>query len=152
MPALPPYKQRYPIVEVVTEAIADWWRKRALARDNLAELDTCGREEIERIAHELRMPAAELRGLASRGPQAADLLLERMAALQLDPKDFDGANGGILRDLQRLCTLCDSPRRCARDLARDPRDAVWEQYCPNAGTLGALQALEQTMTRISPPA
>ena len=141
MQTLPPYKQQYPIVKAVTEAIADWWRKRALARDSLAELDTCGREEVERIAHELRMSAAELRGLASRGPESADLLLQRMAALHLDPKDFDRANGGILQDLQRLCTLCDSHRRCAWYLARDSRDAVWEQYCPNAGTLGALQAL-----------
>ena len=145
------FKRQYPIVGRVTVAIADWWRKRALARKRAAELDACGREESERIAHDLGMSAAELRALASRGPDAADLLLQRMAALRLDPKEFARTNGPLLRDLQRLCSLCDSHRRCAKDLARDPRDAVWEQYCPNAGTLGALQALEQTLTRICPP-
>ena len=145
MQTLPPFKQQYPIVGAVTVAIADWWRKLTLARDSLAELDTCGREEIERIAHDMGMSAAELRALASRGPDASDLLLQRMTALHLDPKEFAHTNGRLLQDLQRICTLCDSHRRCAKDLARDSCDAVWEQYCPNAGTLGALQALEQTL-------
>jgi hypothetical protein len=46
----------------------------------------------------------------------------------------------IMRDLERVCTLCGSKRRCERDLAAHPDDEVWRTYCPNAPTLEALSA------------
>lgn len=43
-------------------------------------------------------------------------------------------------DLREMMNLgCGSKKQCQRDLARDPENSVWQQYCPNEGTLVALQ-------------
>lgn len=120
-------------------AILRWWRDRA--RDPAAELKCCGDEEVERIARDVGVSATELRTLAKRGPGAAGLLLRRMAALDLDRNEIARTERGTFQDLQRVCTMCESKRRCARELARDSADPAWKDYCPNAATLIALNAL-----------
>jgi hypothetical protein len=43
-------------------------------------------------------------------------------------------------DLREMMNLgWGSKKQCQRDLARDPENSVWRQYCPNEGTLVALQ-------------
>jgi hypothetical protein len=86
------------------------------------------------------MPASEIRRLASLGPESAELLSRRMAALDFDRKKVAQTHPQTFRDLQRVCTLCESHRQCARDLSRDSGDPGWEDYCPNAATLRALNA------------
>jgi len=103
--------------------------------------------EVERIARDVRMTPAELRAIAKRGPEAADLLLRRMAALDLDPAEVSQVGPQTFRDLQRVCSLCESKRRCARDLARDSAMPAWQDYCPNAQTLIALDVLPWTSRR-----
>lgn len=73
------------------------------------------------------------------GLDAAKLLLCRMAALHLDEKAVAKSKPIIMRELQQLCTTCASQKRCKRDLANSPENPVWQQYCPNAGALVALQ-------------
>ena len=68
------------------------------------------------------MPASEIRRLANLGPESAELLSRRMAALQLDRKEVAQMHPQTFRDLQRVCTLCESHRQCARDLSRDSGD------------------------------
>lgn len=68
-------------------------------------------------------------------------MFRRMAALDLDGKEVEPAHPENFRDLQRICTMCESHRQCARDLARDTGDSKWENYCPNVDTLKALNAL-----------
>ena len=72
-------KRRSPI-----EAISRWWRDWARGRAALSDLKCCGEIEVERIAKDVGISASELRRLVSRGPEEADLLLLRMAALGLD--------------------------------------------------------------------
>lgn len=130
-PARPP-KGRSPI-----EAIFQWcrdWTKGA------SVLQGWGDAEVEHIAKDVGMSASQLRALASLGPEAADLLLSRMAALDLDPNETSQTEPATFQDLQRVCTMCESHRRCARDLARDPGAPTWKDYCPNAATLMALSA------------
>jgi len=86
-----------------------------------------------------------LRTLASYGPNAAELLNRRMAALRIDPDRV--LDLFTLRDLQRLCTTCRSRKQCARDLADPSGDRAengqdWQDYCPNAATLNMLVALD----------
>ena len=118
-----------------------WWR----TRSELADLECCGSAEVDRVARDLGISASELRTLASYGPNAAELLNRRMAALRIDPDRVGTLDPFTLRDLQRLCTTCRSRRQCARDLA-DPSAAEsrqdWQDYCPNAATLNMLVALE----------
>jgi hypothetical protein len=105
------------------------------------EMQCCGEIEIERMARDVRMSASELRAIMKLGPEAADLLQQRMAALDLDPKEVARLEPETLRDLQRVCTLCQSHRRCARDFARKAKIETWNDYCPNTGTLMALSEL-----------
>src|SRR5262249_2242005 len=65
----------------------------------------------------------------------------RMAALDLDRNEVSRTEPRTFQDLQRVCTMCNHHRRCSRDLARDSADPAWEDYCPNAATLMALNAL-----------
>ena len=125
----------------LTKAVSQWWRqwtKRGSAR---FELKCCGEEEVERMAKDIGVSPSELRKLATLGPDSADLLLRRMAALDLDRKEVSQTEPRTFQDLQRVCTMCDHHRRCRRDLARDSADPAWQDYCPNAATLMALNAL-----------
>lgn len=97
--------------------------------------------EVERIAHDIGLSVAELRQLTSQSPESADLLLRRLSALHLDASEVERVRPESLRDLQRVCSLCESHKRCVRDLKQDANDPVWQEYCPNVATLRALGAL-----------
>ena len=125
----------------LTKAVSQWWRawiRRGSAR---FELKCCGEDELERMAKDIGLPSSELRRLASLGPDSADLLLRRMAALDLDRNEVSQTEPRTFQDLQRVCTMCKHHRRCRGDLARDADDPAWHDYCPNASTLMALNAL-----------
>jgi hypothetical protein len=120
------------------EAIWQWWRGLI---DSQSSLVNCGEEGLGRMAHDVGVSSSELRKLASHAPQSADLLLERMAALDLDPNEVARTERATFQDLQRVCTMCESHGRCMRGLMRDPGNPAWKDYCPNAQTLTALSAL-----------
>ena len=124
----------------IFNSFASWWHNWRTARANLASLDRCGAEHAERIAHDLGCTATELRALAGRWPDSADLINCRLAALDFDRAEIRRTEPSVLSDLQRVCTLCTSARECKRDLAEDPYDPVWREYCPNVVTLDALAA------------
>jgi hypothetical protein len=132
-----PRKTPWPIVD----GIRRWWLHWRGASSSVSELDCCGAYEVERLARDAGMTVSELRQLAGRGPEAADFLMRRMAALDLDRNEIAATEPRMFQDLQRVCTLCESRRRCARDLTHDPADQTWEDYCPNVATLKLLNAL-----------
>jgi len=123
------------------EAISQWWQVWTSNGSELAATNCCAEGEVERIARDIGLPASEIHRLASLGPESADLLLQRMAALNLDRKVVAQVEPQTFRDIQRVCTLCESHRQCARDLAQDASDPVWQNYCPNVATLRALSAM-----------
>src|SRR6266511_4051376 len=119
MLALLGWKSRSP----TKAAISQWWRDWN-RRGSALELKCCGEDEVERMAKDIGLSASELRRLATLGPDSADLLLRRMAALDLDRKEVSQAEP-----------------RTFQDLPRDSADPAWQDYCPNATTLMALNAL-----------
>jgi hypothetical protein len=123
--------------------IAQWWhnwKRRNAARRELA---SCGDREVAHLAHDLGISASELRTLAGRWPDSADLLRRRMDALGLDATHVVHEEPEVLRDLQRVCGQCGHENRCERDLRRDERDPSWRTYCPNVTTLDALRSEER---------
>jgi hypothetical protein len=74
-----------------------------------------------------------------------------MAALGLDYDEVGRTQPHVMWDLQQLCTLCDSKKRCARDLATNPHAPAWRGYCPNEDTLTALKAHLPRMPEIPSP-
>jgi hypothetical protein len=119
--------------ETVLQRCCDW-----IEGSGLNGLD---RDEAERIASDLRMTPSDLLAIAKQGSESAALLERRMTELDLAPAEVLQTEPGVFRDLQRVCSLCKSKKQCVRDLARSPDDAVWKNYCPNVGTLLALDAL-----------
>ena len=119
-------------------AILQWCRAFTGFRSSF---DNCGDESVERMARDLGISPTELHQLDSRGPESADLLIERLAAMDLDRNEVARVEPAVFHDLQRVCTMCNCHRRCARDLARAPQDPAWKGYCPNAQTLATLSAL-----------
>ncbi len=142
MSALPNARKRRSPVEVILQ----WWQVWT-GNAPAADFTCCAEGEVERIARDIGMPASEIRRLASLGPESAELLLRRMAALDLDRKKVAQVEPQTFRDLQRICTLCESHRQCARDLLRDSSDPAWEDYCPNVATLRALNAMPWSSRR-----
>jgi predicted acylesterase/phospholipase RssA len=121
-------------------AVARWWRNWMAARAGVAMLNCCGAEETERIAHDVGVSASELRALAGKWPDSAELLNHRLIVLGLDPGEIGRSEPQVLADLQRVCTMCTSTGECAHHLARNPSDPIWREYCPNVMTLDALKA------------
>jgi hypothetical protein len=122
------------------ETISRWWQKSINAMES-SELRCCADAEVSQIARDLNLSVAELHTLASLGPHASDLLLRRMAQLDLNREEVAKLMPGTFQDLQRACSLCQSHRRCLRDLTHEPSNPAWETYCPNVATLKALNAL-----------
>ena len=121
------------------QTIGQWVRARSdqAGRDLMALSD----REAEHISEDLGISTAELYRLARSDAKDADLVLARMAALDLDCTEVARREPGTMHDLQRLCTLCSRRKRCASDLARTPIDPRWKDYCPNVATLLALDAM-----------
>jgi len=130
----------YPVFNSFITAFREWVRQRKLIRQCRQRLDTCDKSEIARIARDVGLSSDDLRHMADLGPDAAKLLLDRMAVLHLDADALAKNDPTTTRDMQRLCSSCVSKKRCQRDLLLTPDDPLWRQYCPNAGTLGELQS------------
>jgi hypothetical protein len=127
--------QLNPVADLIT-----WLRGYADRRARLAELDGCCDQDLQRIAADVGVSQPAFGVLAGKSRDAADLLYRRMAILHLDADLLGLAEPGVLRDLQRNCSLCDSRGRCVSDLAKGAGDSGWEEYCPNTVTLLALVA------------
>jgi hypothetical protein len=134
-----PFSGFYAFKSVVT-AFREWAHQRKVIRQCRQQLDETSGDELARIAKDVGISPIELRQMAKLGPNAAKQLLNRMVALRLDPDVIAKTEPIMMRDLQRLCSACTSKKRCQRDLVRDRDDPMWQQYCPNAGTLDALQS------------
>jgi hypothetical protein len=117
---------------------AQWWRNWNRTRRTMLDLDRCGPAEAEHIARDLNVSGAELRVLAGKWPD--DLLSRRLKQVELDAAEIVHTEPQVVRDLQRVCTVCGSKRKCDHDLANRPSGSAWVKYCPNATTLGALIA------------
>jgi hypothetical protein len=102
---------------------------------------------MERIARDVGVSGADLSILAGKWPDAADLLYWRMNEIKLDRMEITQADAQVMRDLQRVCTVCGSKRRCEHGLATNPSDPAWQKYCPNATTLSALATERAAKTR-----
>lgn len=71
----------------------------------------------------------------------ASLLFCRMARLRIDRNRLAGDDPLLFRELQGRCTLCRSKQECIGELASD-LFGNRPDYCPNAGMLSLLEALE----------
>jgi len=128
------------LIDNIIGLLAAWWRRQRSIHQNQDNLAAFSPDEMARIAQDVGLSPSELRSLAGHCSDAADLLDQRLGVVGLDPKALARTVPNELRDMERLCTLCQSKGRCARDLAAGPYDPVWRQYCPNEATITELAA------------
>ena len=126
--------KNYPVVESVIDLFTRWLERRR----EIAELCTCDAISREKIAIDLGVSPGELDQLIRRGPHAADELPKMMAAIGLDAKAIARAQPLVMRDLERVCALCEQKKQCDRDLAAGTAAQHYKEYCGNAETLAAL--------------
>ena len=55
-----------------------------------------------------------------------------LKALGIDEADLARTEPLLLRDMERVCTLCRHKRQCDRELAAGTATEHYEGYCPNA--------------------
>jgi hypothetical protein len=129
-----PEPRHYPVVESVIDMFARWLKHRR----EIVESCGCDSEEYARIARDLNVSTGELDALVRRGAHAADELPKMMAALHIDRQAVARVKPLVMRDLERVCSLCEQKRRCDRELAGKTAAGQYEDFCPNAPTLTAL--------------
>jgi hypothetical protein len=129
---------RWPAIDNVIAPLADWWRRQATVRENLRDLAALSPEEMTHLAQDVGVTPTALHELARHAPDAAALLEKRLDGFGLSRAEVAKRSPTELRDMERLCTLCHSKKRCARDLAAAPNGRSWYRYCPNEQTLRAL--------------
>lgn len=115
----------------LTAAATAFWQRRA----SVDEIGRLGPQEMRCLARDLGISADDIRLLAAKDRNAADLLYRRMKTIGLDPAHIDPA---VMRDLQRGCSKCIAKGLCVHELEDQPREPTWPQYCPNEQTLAAL--------------
>jgi len=124
----------YPIVSHMIDVFGDWLKHRRELRE-LREVDAA---YLWQIASDLRMSSADLEALVRQGPHSADELPKMLTALGIDQNDLARTEPLVLRDMERVCSLCIHKRRCDHDLAAGAAAAHYAEYCGNAGTIEGL--------------
>ncbi|MCC8978970.1 hypothetical protein [Bradyrhizobium acaciae] len=93
-------------------------------------------QDIDAIARELNLSTSDFRKMA-QNPGFPELLSKRLARAGFSENALSARYGDVLRDLQRVCGLCQTKIRCAADLERHkPLNPL--KGCPNEHTLRAL--------------
>ena len=119
----------------VLSSLSGAWKRYRKRRAAIAELQTMGHTELERMVLDAGFTFGDLLALARQGPNSASLLYQRLEQAGIDVRAVET---GVLRDLQRCCTLCESKGQCQHDLEEHPKQASWPSYCPNRPPIEAL--------------
>ena len=124
----------YPVVELVIDTFGDWLKHRRELKE-MREMDAVN---FNQIATDLRISSADLEALIHRGPHAADELPKMLRALGIDQADLARTEPLVLRDMERVCSLCNRKRQCGHQLAAGTAAAHYDEFCGNAPTIDGL--------------
>src|SRR5881227_2508406 len=80
------------------------------------EIRHMDRANFDSIASDLRISPDALDELVRRGPHAADELPKLLKALGIDEAALANSNRLLLRDMERVCSMCQQKGECDRDL------------------------------------
>jgi transcriptional regulator with XRE-family HTH domain len=128
------HSKPYQSVEALVGMFSEWLRHRR----ELNEMRQLDRVEFDRIAYDLRVSPDDLEELVRHGPHAADELPKLLKALGIDEATLASTQTFLLRDMERVCALCEHKRQCDRDLAEGTSAEHYEDYCANAPTIERL--------------
>lgn len=119
-------------------AWAERWRRAMRNRRTLRELDALSPAERRHIAEDVGFSGADLRRFICTHEGPSELMPRRLELLGLDPAYVMHAEPATYRDLERVCAMCKSSRRCAEALAKGDVQTGMDNYCLNAFTIDSL--------------
>jgi hypothetical protein len=128
----------YPIVQDLIESFAAWLKHRR----ELNEIRQLDRSDFDRIANDLRIAPDDLEQLVRYGRHAADKLPKLLEHLGINAERLGQVQPLLLRDMERVCSLCSHKAQCDRDLADGTAAEKYHGYCGNASTLESLDRAE----------
>ena len=131
---MPAQTKPYPVVEYLIDTFANWLHHRR----ELSEARQMDPSDFDRIAGELRISPDQLDALVRQGPHAADELPKLLKALGVDEGSLARSEPQLLRDMERVCALCNQKRKCNRELAAGTSSEHYGEYCLNASTIDGL--------------
>lgn len=115
--------------------LAGWIRTCARRGAALGEYIRLRGFERDRIASDLAVQAGEIDYLIRSGSEALELpVMMRHAGIR---EPIAASDLGLLRDMQRVCSLCRTRSDCRRFLAGETAGG-YDKLCPNAGNLHYL--------------
>ena len=126
-----PHAKPYLRTELLISTFADWIRHRR----ELHEMRRLDRTEFDRIARDLRISPDDLDELVRHGAHGADELPQLLKVLGIDEGDLASTQPLLLRDMERVCALCQHKRQCDHDLAAGTSAEHYKDYCANATTI-----------------
>lgn len=92
----------------------------------------------DQLARDVGVSPYDLHRLSELGPEAADLIYQRLALENLDAQEVERQYPKVMKDLQRVCSVCDDKKRCQHDFENHVAGDDWKSYCPNASTITDL--------------
>ena len=125
----------YPGLRQLVDTFTSWLQYRR----EMNEIRQMDRGDFERIAEDLRISPGDLDALVRHGPHAADELPQMLKALGIDEQALARTQPMVLRDMERVCALCDHKPQCDHDLAAGTAAEHYEDYCLNAPTIDKLE-------------
>ena len=135
--AVTPETKPYPVVDMLIDMFGNWLR----ARRDVSELREIDSGEFARIAHELGLSPDNLDAFVRKGPHAADELPQLLEALGIDRNAIARTQPLVLRDMERVCSLCAHKRQCDHDLAAGSSPQHYGEYCCNSQTIDGLEKM-----------
>ncbi|PWT86484.1 MAG: hypothetical protein C5B56_12390 [Proteobacteria bacterium] len=129
--------ETYRTVEFMIDKFADWLKHRR----ELSEIRRINRTDFDLIARDLRISPDDLDRLVEAGAHSADEMPQMLMALGIDLADLQRTEPLLVRDMQRVCSLCRDKAHCHSELAEGTAVEHYGDYCPNAPTIDALGEL-----------
>lgn len=121
-------REPYSFVTKAIDLFGGWLKQRR-------ELNASDPGELERLAHELNVSPAELAMLASQTAHELPYMLTAMGIYETALR----AQPALLRDMERVCSLCTQKRQCHEELAAGTAATNYVEYCGNADTIDTLR-------------
>lgn len=129
--------ESYPTVEFWIDKFVDWIKHRR----ELSEVRQMNRTDFDLIARDLRVSPDELDRLVAAGAHSADEMPEMLKALGIEVTDLARVDPLMVRDMQRVCSLCRDKAHCHGELAGGTAAQHYREFCPNAPAIDALDDL-----------
>jgi hypothetical protein len=130
-----PATKSLPIFDGLIDVFGDWLKHRREMRE-MRDLDA---RTFEDIARDLRISSGDLDTFVRQGPHLADELPRLLKVLGIDETALARSETAVLRDMERVCGLCERKTQCNNDLEIGASARDYEDYCLNAPTMNALR-------------